>query len=118
MHEGKMFGKHGGNVNWLADHAEMLGMTTDELQTALDAGQRPHEIAESQGVTIEQMHEFMQNKMKEHVASLVAAGTITQEQADLRLQHMEEKSGDFENNGQFHKRGGLGQKNMFSQDNN
>lgn len=75
----------------LKDQAEILGMTTEELQTALDAGQKFHEIAESKGITQEQMHEKMQSKMKERLSELVAAGTITQEQMDKHLEHMANK---------------------------
>jgi len=75
----------------LKDHAEILGMTIEELQTALDAGQKFHEIAESKGITQEQMHEKMQSKMKEHLSGLVAAGTITQEQMDKHLERMANK---------------------------
>ena len=107
MHEGKMFGHHGDKTEWLAEHAEMFGMTIDELQTVLDDGQRPHEIAESNGITQEQMQEFMQSNMKEHMAELVADGTITQEQAEQRLEHMEEKAGNMGRHGHFHKRRGL-----------
>ncbi|MCB9803040.1 hypothetical protein H6761_03445 [Candidatus Nomurabacteria bacterium] len=90
MHEGKGFGFHGGNTEWLADHAQILGMSTEELQAALDSGQRLDQIAEAQGITQEQMHEAMQAQIKEKLADSVALGEITQEQADLRLQRMDE----------------------------
>lgn len=75
----------------LNDQAEILGMTTVELQAALDDGQKFHEIAESKGITQAQMHEKMQVKMKEHLAELVASGAITQEQMDQHLERMANK---------------------------
>lgn len=78
----------------LNDHAEILGMTQEELQAALDAGQRFDQIAESKGITQEQMQEKMQTKMKEHLSDLVAAGTITQEQMDQHLERMANKPED------------------------
>ncbi|MBT4349993.1 DUF3071 domain-containing protein [bacterium] len=110
-HMKMMFNRHGGQVDWMADHAEIVDMTIDELQAALDAGQRFHEIAEDRGITQEQMHEYMQPIMQERIAELVANGTITQEQADLRLEHMEERemnSGEF---GQHKMKRGFGQGN-------
>lgn len=75
----------------LKDHAEILGMSEEELQKALDAGQKFHEIAENKGITQEQMHEKMQAKMKDHLSELVATGTITQEQMDQHLERMANK---------------------------
>lgn len=75
----------------LQNHAEILGMTAEELQAAIDAGQNFQEIAESKGITQEQMQEKMQTQMKAHLSELVAAGTITQAQMDEHLARMANK---------------------------
>lgn len=93
-HQGRgadaMFGKMD-KEQMLKDQAEILGMTTTELQTAIDAGQRFPEIAESKGITQAQLQEKMQAKMKTHLSELVAAGTITQAQMDEHLERMANK---------------------------
>ncbi len=75
----------------LQNHAEVLGMTVEALQAAIDSGQNFQEIAESKGITQEQMQEKMQSQMKVHLSELVAAGTITQEQMDEHLERMTNK---------------------------
>ncbi|KKP90676.1 MAG: hypothetical protein UR94_C0025G0015 [Parcubacteria group bacterium GW2011_GWA2_36_10] len=75
----------------LKNQAEMLGMTQEELQTAIDSGQRFDQIAESKGITQEQMQEKMQTQMKAHLSELVAVGTITQAQMDEHLERMANK---------------------------
>lgn len=93
-HQGRgneaMFGKMD-KEQMLQNQAEVLGMSTTELQTALDAGQKFPEIAESKGLTQEQMQEKMQSQMKAHLSELVAAGTITQAQMDEHLERMANK---------------------------
>lgn len=107
-HQGRgeeaMFGKMDKD-QMLNDHAEILGMTQAELQAALDAGQRFDQIAESKGITQEQMQEKMQLQMKEHLSELVAAGTITQEQMDQHLERMANKPEGKGFGGQGHKFG-------------
>ena len=99
-------GMRGGEMN--ADRteqnavlAEALGMTEDELQAARDAGQTLTEIAEAQGVDLDTLQATLSadrlEAMKTTLAEKVAAGDITQEQADAMLEKME--SGDFPGRG-------------------
>lgn len=88
MHDEHGFGFGADKTEWLSEQASILGMTTEDLQTALDAGQNLQQIAETKGISPEQIHEAMQASMKEQLANLVADGSITQEQADLRLERM------------------------------
>ena len=95
-------GMRGGEMN--ADRteqnavlAEALGMTEDELQAARDAGQTLTEIAEAQGVDLDTLQATLSadrlEAMKTTLAEKVAAGDITQAQADAMLLRME--SSDF-----------------------
>ena len=72
--------------------AGVLGMTTDELSSALDDGQTLLEIADEAGVDIEDVHAAIQavheTEMRERIAQDVADGTITQAQADWMLEGM------------------------------
>jgi len=70
--------------------AEALGMESDALFDALHDGQTLAEIAEAHGIAIESVHEAMLAQAEEHMAARVAAGSITQEQADLHLTWMRE----------------------------
>jgi len=73
--------------------AGVLGMTTDELSSALDDGQTLLEIADEAGVDIEDVHAAIQavheTEMRERIAQDVADGTITQAQADWMLEGMD-----------------------------
>jgi hypothetical protein len=71
--------------------AEILGMTTDELREALQAGTTLAELAEQQGVAIDALVDAMLAGMEERLAERVADGTITQEQADERLAEATER---------------------------
>ncbi len=69
-------------------YANAFGMTEADLQAKFDAGQTPWSIAAEKGMTLT---EFSELQIAAHKAGLdvaVAAGTITQEQADLMLQRM------------------------------
>lgn len=84
--------------------AEILGINLEELKTAWVEGKNFKEIAESKGITQEQMHEKMQiirsEMMKQRLQNLVVDGKITQAQADARLANMLKNEG---------KMGGFGQ---------
>lgn len=70
--------------------AEALGLESDALYTALRDGQTLAEIAESQGVELETVYDAALAHAEEHLAQVVEAGTITQEQADEHLAWMRE----------------------------
>ncbi len=81
--------------------AGVLNMSVDELQTAVESGQRLDEIADAQGVEMDAikavMNEFRLAEMESTLAEKVAAGDITQEQADAILERAQ--SGDFMDKG-------------------
>lgn len=89
-----MMGRGAGGYGWMHEYmvsalAEQLGMTPEDLQKQIDAGQAPYQIAQAKGLTDVQIQDIM---LKAHDAALekaVAAGALTQEQADWMDQHME-----------------------------
>lgn len=70
--------------------AEALGLEPDTFFDALRDGQSLAEIAEAQGVDLDTVYDAMFAEAEEHMAELVEAGTITQEQADEHLSWMRE----------------------------
>lgn len=112
MRGGEMEGAH---VEQNAVLAEALGMTEDELQAARDAGQTLTEIAEAQGVDLDTLKADLSaarlEAMKSQLADKVAAGDITQAQADAMLQRME--NGDLLGKGE---RGNFGGREMGNRD--
>lgn len=62
--------------------ASLLGTTADELKAALEDGKKPHEIAEEQGLSKEDLQAAMQEAHDAKIAEKVASGELTQEQAD------------------------------------
>ena len=71
--------------------AETLGMTTEELREALADGQTIAELAEAQGVALEDIVDASLAPMVERIQQAVEDGRITQEEADERIEQMEEK---------------------------
>ena len=76
----------------LADEAvtNLLGMTEDEIQALRQQGQSLVQIAATKGVTEEKLVDAIMAYKTTEVQSRVTAGTLTQEQADLMLQNMEQ----------------------------
>lgn len=66
--------------------AGVLGLSIEELEAAQAAGKRLPEIAEEQGVTVEEIEAALQAAFAEAVAQAVADGTLTQAQADQLLE--------------------------------
>jgi hypothetical protein len=70
--------------------AEKLGLTAEELQAKIDAGERPYDIAKAAGLTDAQIQDLMEQAHDEALKAAVAAGVLTQEQAEWMDQHMEQ----------------------------
>lgn len=62
--------------------AELLGLTDEELRTAVQDGQSLAEIAESAGVSIEELTAEVLANVRESLDEAVANGGLTQERAD------------------------------------
>ena len=87
------FGGHGwhrGGGYDLSVAAETLGMSEDDLRTALEAdGASLASVAEDQGVAVEDVVAALTAEVQEHIADAVADGDLTQEQADERTADLE-----------------------------
>jgi Spy/CpxP family protein refolding chaperone len=73
--------------------AKVLGMTTDELKSALQSGKTLEELATSAGVDIEDVRAAIQEahvtEMRERIQQAVTDGKITQENADWLLEGLD-----------------------------
>ncbi len=73
--------------------AEVLGMTTDELSTALQSGKTLEEIATEQGVDFADVQAAIQavhrEEMRAQIEQAVADGTMTQDKADWLLEGLD-----------------------------
>jgi hypothetical protein len=98
---GMMGGQYGGfgmMGNWdygpmheymVAALADALNLTPEEIQTRIDDGETPWQIAEAQGLSEEQIQQVMLDAHDKALDKAVEAGLLTQEQADWMDQHME-----------------------------
>ena len=76
----------GGSENSpIAVIAEKLGMTTEELIAELQAGKTVAQVAEERGVALDTIVDALVALHAERLAEAVAAGRLTQEQADAIL---------------------------------
>ena len=106
----------GGYEKMLEAKAEVLGLSVEDLQTAKEQGQTFQDIAEDQGLSVDELCAQMQEKRQEfraqkmearktHIEELVANGTITREQADEKLEWLENREGKGK---MFYRNGGAG----------
>jgi len=66
--------------------AKTLGLSHDELEQRLDAGETLWSIAQAQGITQENFGKLMLQARTEALNKMVADGVLTQEQADWMKQ--------------------------------
>ena len=71
--------------------ADVLGVTTDDLRQAKQDGVSLAELAEQQGVAVDDVVDVLTAPLVERLDEKVAAGDITQEQADEKLAEVEER---------------------------
>lgn len=71
--------------------AEALGITTEELRTALGEGKTIAEVAADEGVDLQVVIDAILVAHGEHLDEKVAAGDLTREEADERLAEAEER---------------------------
>ena len=76
--------RRGGGVN-LSVLAESLNMTEDELREALVGGKTVAEIAEEQGVALDDLVDALIAPAVERIQKRVEDGTLTQEEADQHI---------------------------------
>jgi hypothetical protein len=77
--------------------ADFLGMTPEELGTALRDGQTLAEIAVAQGETPETLIAYLNGLAEDHLDEMVAAGRITEEQKADMLANMTDRITDLVN---------------------
>jgi hypothetical protein len=87
--------------------AAKLGLTEEEIEDKLAAGESMWSIAQAQGLTDDEVTALMLTARDEALKAAVAAGTLTQEQADWMAQHMQQMRGF--GAGAGHCGGGFGQ---------
>ena len=91
-------GRPGGRGPGLAVVAEELGLTEDEVRDAISNGQTLAQLAEANGSSAEALVDALLADIKTKVDEKVAAGEMTQEEADERLADAEERVTEFVNN--------------------
>jgi len=78
--------------------AQALGMTTDELHTALESGKTIAQVAADQGVDVQVVIDALTAGMTSHINEEVASGELTQEKADAKLADLSTHIADMVNN--------------------
>ena len=88
------FVKHGfarSPLKNLENLALKLNMTVDDLKAALNEGKTIAEIAESQGITAEELQAEKEEAMIERINQAVTDGELTQEEADEIIAWMKDR---------------------------
>lgn len=93
--DGGMKGGRGGPGMDVA--AQALGMTADELHTALDGGQTLAQVAQSKGVSVQVLTDALVAAEKTHIAQGVTDGKLTQDKADQMLANVDQHVADMIN---------------------
>jgi CO/xanthine dehydrogenase Mo-binding subunit len=84
----------------IAALAEALGLTPEELEARHDAGETMWQIAESEGLSAEEIQEFMLSAHDTALEDAVANGQLAEDQAEWMDAHMEQMwSGEYGNGG-------------------
>jgi polyhydroxyalkanoate synthesis regulator phasin len=97
-HGGPGMGR-GGRGAGLEAAATALGVEVDALRDAVRDGQTIAEIAAAEGVAVQTVIDAMVAEATEHLAEHVAAGDMTQEEADAKLVEITTRITDVVNNG-------------------
>lgn len=71
--------------------ADALGMTTDEVRTALVGGESIADLAEAQGIDVDTLVATLTAEAQSHLTQAVADGRISQERADEISQTIAER---------------------------
>jgi uncharacterized protein YidB (DUF937 family) len=70
--------------------AEALGISHEDLEAKLDAGETMWTIAQAQGFSDDETAKLMVDARTKALEKAVADGVLTQEQADWMIQHMQQ----------------------------
>jgi Spy/CpxP family protein refolding chaperone len=93
------YGMMGGGYGWMHDYVEQalaakLGLTEEQVEDALASGKTMYQIALDNGVAEADLSAFLTSVHQVAFDKAVAAGVVTQEQADWMLQHMQGRYGN------------------------
>jgi Spy/CpxP family protein refolding chaperone len=88
--------------------AEALGISHDDLEAKLDAGETMWSIAQAQGLSDEEISQLMIDARTKALEKAVADGVLTQEQADWMTQRMQQAQESGFGPGACHGSGGPG----------
>jgi hypothetical protein len=91
---GGMMGQTGSGLlhdYMIAGFAEAFGMSVEDLQARIDAGETMFDVATSLGMTQEQFTELMVTVRSDAINQALADGVITQEQADWMLSRLAQR---------------------------
>ena len=92
-------GDHGGKGGPGLDvAAQALGMSAEELHTALDGGQTLAQVAADKGVNVQVVVDALVASATTHINQEVADGEITQAEADQKLADLTQRVTDRVNN--------------------
>jgi len=80
--------------------AEVLGITADEVRTAVQGGQTIADLAKAKGSTAQTVIDALVAEVERHFADEVASGEHTQEEADARIAEATTRITEFVNNTQ------------------
>ena len=86
--------------------AEALGISHEDLEARLDAGETMWSIAQAQGLSDDEIAKLMVDARTKALEKAVADGALTQEQADWMSQHMRQVQGAGFSPGACHGSGG------------
>lgn len=95
-------------VSPLAVAATALGMTEADLRTELEAGKSIAQVAEAKNVDLQKVIDALVAERKEHIATHVAEGKLTQAQADAQLADVEARVTEMVNKTGLPMKGGKG----------
>ena len=90
-------GRHHGVKVSLAVAATAIGISDDELRTALRSGQSIAQVAQSKGVDVQKVIDAIVADARERVAEKVQEGDLTQAHADQRLANLPQRVTDMVN---------------------
>ena len=93
-------GRPGGRGPGFAIVAETLGLTEAEVRDAISNGQTLAQLAEANGSSAAALVDAILADIKTHMDEKVAAGELTQEEADARLAEAETRVTELVNNTQ------------------
>jgi len=92
-------GNHGGKGGpGFEIAAQALGMSADELHTAIDGGQTLAQVAEAKGVNVQVVIDALVAERTSHINDEVASGELTQDEADAKLAELSQRVTDMVNN--------------------